>query len=438
VSEPVISVEKLGKRYRIGARRDGTGKGAGLLRLAAAPFDYIRTRLRPPEESEILWALRDVSFEVKRGEVLGIIGRNGAGKSTLLKILSRITDPTKGWAEVRGRVNSLLEVGTGFHPELTGRENIFLNAAIHGLRRAEIARKFDEIVEFSEVGRFIDTPVKRYSSGMYTRLAFGVAAHLDPDILLVDEVLAVGDLSFQRKCLGQMSKVAEQGRTVLFVSHNMGAMSTLCRRLLFLDNGTVRADGPTEDVMALYVAEGETAGGSIEWPDIKTAPGDDVLRLTAVRVLSGGRVTGDVPIDQPVQIELEYENLKANAQIMSAVYITTHLGVGVLSALNAPSACIGEDPWFERRRPRGRFLSRCTLPPSFFNDGTYRVTPVLLTESLHTNAIVNDAVSFRVHETGAMRREFHGTWMGVVRPRTMWVTEYRGGGSGGEGEAGSR
>jgi lipopolysaccharide transport system ATP-binding protein len=221
-----IRVDNLGKRYRIGARQ----KQPNTLRerienLVASPFDYLRSTLRGPSEEEILWALKDVSFEIQQGDVVGIIGRNGAGKSTLLKILSRITEPTSGRAEVNGRVGSLLEVGTGFHPELTGRENIYLNGAILGMRKAEIDRQFDEIVDFAEIEKFIDTPVKRYSSGMYVRLAFAVAAHLEPEILLVDEVLAVGDAAFQKKCLGKIGDVAREGRTVLFVSHNMAAIS---------------------------------------------------------------------------------------------------------------------------------------------------------------------------------------------------------------------
>jgi len=220
-----ICVDKLSKRYRIGARqkREATLRKR-LGNMLASPFEYLRASLRPPTEDETLWALRDVSFEVQHGEVLGIIGRNGAGKSTLLKILSRITEPTSGTAALYGRVGSLLEVGTGFHPELTGRENIYMNGAILGMRRAEIDAKFDEIVDFAGVEKFIDTPVKRYSSGMYVRLGFAVAAHLEPEILIVDEVLAVGDAEFQKKCLGKMGEVAKGGRTVLFVSHNMASV----------------------------------------------------------------------------------------------------------------------------------------------------------------------------------------------------------------------
>jgi lipopolysaccharide transport system ATP-binding protein len=249
-----IRVEKLSKMYRIGAKESQPQTRADAIRRAAlSPLAYLRRTLRPPREEEIFWALRDVSFEVKRGEVVGIIGRNGAGKSTLLKILSRITEPTSGRAVINGRVGSLLEVGTGFHPELTGRENIYLNGTMLGMKGHEITKKFDEIVDFSGVEKFINTPVKRYSSGMYVRLAFAVAAHLEPEILIVDEVLAVGDAEFQKKCLGKMGEVAEAGRTVLFVSHNMGAIRHLCNSAVLLKNGTFQASGDVDSVVQCYL-----------------------------------------------------------------------------------------------------------------------------------------------------------------------------------------
>jgi lipopolysaccharide transport system ATP-binding protein len=255
MSDTTIRVDNLGKMYRIGAAEKQSRNGwRALGDLAMSPFDYLRRMGRPPTEEETLWALRDVSFEVQRGEVVGIIGRNGAGKTTLLKILSRITEPTEGYAEIHGRVGSLLEVGTGFHPELTGRENIYLNGAILGMRKVEIDRKFDEIVAFAEIEKFMDTPVKRYSSGMYVRLAFAVAAHLEPEILLVDEVLAVGDAAFQKKGLGKMGDVAREGRTVLFVSHNMGAIQSLCERCLLLNDGHLILDDEATSTVETYLA----------------------------------------------------------------------------------------------------------------------------------------------------------------------------------------
>ncbi len=423
MTDSIITVENLGKSYRIGRRRQRpkTMREA-MKRLAGAPFSYLMERLRDPTENEILWALRGVSFEVRRGEVLGIIGRNGAGKSTLLKILSRITDPTEGRARICGRVNSLLEVGTGFHPELTGRENIYMNAAMHGMRRAEINDKMDEIIAFAEVEKFIETPVKRYSSGMYTRLAFAVAAHLEPEILLIDEVLAVGDVSFQKKCLGKMESVAKEGRTVLFVSHQMAAVSTLCSRLLFMEEGRIKADGPTGEVLPLYIQSASVTRGERAWPDRPSAPGDDVVKLLAVRIISEGVVTGDVPIDKEIHIEVEYEVLKEGVKLMSAIYLTTATGIGVFSALNAPSACIRQDEWYDAPRPQGKYRSRCIVPANFLNDGTYRVTPVLVTEGLYTHVNEIEAVEFTVHETGSMRKEFHGTWLGVIRPKMQWET----------------
>jgi lipopolysaccharide transport system ATP-binding protein len=262
----MVHVERLGKCYQLRHQADGSGPRYTTLRdviasSAAAPLQWLKGSRARQRTRENFWALRDVSFDVRQGEVVGIIGRNGAGKSTLLKILSRITEPTEGRVELGGRVASLLEVGTGFHPELTGRENIYLNGAILGMTRREIARKFDEIVAFAEVERFLDTAVKHYSSGMYVRLAFGVAAHLEPDVLIVDEVLAVGDAEFQRKSLGKMRDVSQGGRTVLFVSHNMAAVHALCSRAVWLDGGRVAADGNVADSVAKYLAQGTAKEG---------------------------------------------------------------------------------------------------------------------------------------------------------------------------------
>lgn len=280
MSNAVIKVENLGKRYRLGQR------GASYATLRDTLTSLFRWRkakgIEPSADPHIagttpstqyIWALKDVSFEAKRGEVIGIIGRNGAGKTTLLKILSRITEPTGGRAEIQGRVGSLLEVGTGFHPELTGKENIYLNGAILGMRKKEIESKFDKIIAFSEIEKFIDTPVKFYSSGMYVRLAFAVAAHLEPAILLVDEVLAVGDAAFQKKCLGKMEDVAKIGRTVFFVSHNMPAVTRLCQRTILLDEGQIIEDGPSHQVVSSYLQSGTGTSAAREWADLTKAPG---------------------------------------------------------------------------------------------------------------------------------------------------------------------
>src|SRR3954470_15902093 len=284
MSPPAVVASEISKRYRLGTARRGYGSlRESLADAAALPLRRLRGGARSAARGGDLWALRDVSFEIQPGETVGIIGRNGAGKSTILKVLTRITRPTSGWAEVRGRVGSLLEVGTGFHPELTGRENVFLNGAILGMRRVEIARRFDEIVAFAEVADFLDTPVKRYSSGMRVRLAFAVAAHLEPEILVVDEVLAVGDLAFQRKCLGKMGEVTADGRTILFVSHNMATIQTLCRRGIMLEHGRLVTDAPVSEAVSAYLARVEEVGGQALLERTDTGGWHDI-RLQRVRI----------------------------------------------------------------------------------------------------------------------------------------------------------
>jgi lipopolysaccharide transport system ATP-binding protein len=304
-----IRAEHLSKQYQIGRRIDRYATLRDQLAGALeAPVRWLRRNghsASANRASDSIWALKDVSFQIDRGEVVGIIGRNGAGKSTLLKILSRITEPTEGCADIFGRVGSLLEVGTGFHPELTGRENIYLNGAILGMKRAEINRKFDEIVSFAEVERFVDTPVKRYSSGMYVRLAFAVAAHLDPDILLVDEVLAVGDVAFQKKCLGRMGDVAKEGRTVLFVSHNMGAIRTLCPTSILIHSGTVFTMGKTQEVIAHYLSGSNQMFSPLRYRSLLKDRGE--MRLTCVRVTQSGVDATLVNCREPFAVEMEYQ-----------------------------------------------------------------------------------------------------------------------------------
>lgn len=317
MSDTVISVHNLGKRYKIGGQQPHRTLREKLDDKAMAPFRFARhlvTRngngnTRRHAKSETIWALKDVSFDVRRGEVVGIIGRNGAGKSTLLKILSRITEPTEGYADINGRIASLLEVGTGFHPELTGRENIFLNGSILGMRRAEIQRKFDEIVAFAEIEKFIDTPVKHYSSGMYVRLAFAVAAHLDPEILLVDEVLAVGDASFQKKCLGKMGDVAKEGRTVLFVSHNMAAVENLCQRAVVLDHGEICYIGTAGDGIAAYLEAGTVSHqGDVDLSIHPARRKEALPLLKRVRLLDAeGNVKDRFHCGESLSIEFTFE-----------------------------------------------------------------------------------------------------------------------------------
>lgn len=301
MSDPIVSVERLGKRYQLRHRHDDSQYQTlrdALVSQATAPLRWLTGARRSATTTDDFWALRDVSFGIASGEVVGIIGRNGAGKSTLLKILSRITEPTTGRVELGGRVASLLEVGTGFHPELSGRENIFLNAAILGMTRAETARKFDEIVAFAGVEQFLDTPVKRYSSGMYVRLAFAVAAHLEPEVLVVDEVLAVGDADFQKRCLGKMHEVSRGGRTVLFVSHNMAAIQALCGRAIWLDRGGVAADGETADSIRRYLASSTDAAATPTGP-LQIDASLDLLQF----VLSPNPVTSGQPIDFTIEFQ---------------------------------------------------------------------------------------------------------------------------------------
>jgi lipopolysaccharide transport system ATP-binding protein len=340
MTKPIIQVEHLSKRYRIGAR----AKQVDSIRDTVAnslrsPFRYLAEMLRPPTEEETLWALRDISFNVVPGEVIGLIGRNGAGKSTLLKILSRITQPAQGRAVLHGRMGSLLEVGTGFHPDLTGRENIYLNGTILGMRKTEIDRKFDEIVAFSDVSRFLDTPVKRYSSGMYVRLAFAVAAHLEPEILLVDEVLAVGDLAFQRKCLGKMESLAgEDGRTVIFVSHNMQSIRALCPRSLFLREGRLQMDGPTSEVQAAYYAEIRrqeiTAETAVNDP--RHRRGSGAVRYTSIQMQNTQNdISYDFMMGDTVRFVLDYQVFEPVDELYcSIVFRSGKTAEVVTSALN--------------------------------------------------------------------------------------------------------
>jgi lipopolysaccharide transport system ATP-binding protein len=422
----MIRVSNLGKRYELGLRQRGyTTLRESVLETLRDPLNMLRGR---NGESEILWALDDISFEVQQGEVLGIIGRNGAGKSTLLKILSRITEPTKGRVELYGRVGSLLEVGTGFHPELSGRENIFLSGAILGMKAEEIKRKFEEIVSFAEIEKFIDTPVKRYSSGMYMRLAFAVAAHLEPEILLVDEVLAVGDAAFQKKCLGKMSDVAKQGRTVLFVSHNMTAVSQLCLRSILFVDGRIHLDGKSSEVVPRYL-QGGGAAAEYVWTEIQRAPGNENVKLHAVRIKSTGTIKNDVDIDKDVSIEVEFWNLRPGVRnLCTTLYLLDGLGTVVLSTGNTPAANSRSEEWFGKPHPAGLFRTTCTFPGNFFNEGAYSINVYIATLGpLSVEVDAPQVLSFTVFDSGVMREPGGGTgWPGVIRVRLPWQTEYLG------------
>jgi lipopolysaccharide transport system ATP-binding protein len=367
--------------------------------------------------SDFLWALKDVSLEVRAGEVLGIIGRNGTGKSTLLKILSRITRPTEGEAVIHGRTGSLLEVGTGFHPELTGRENIYLNGAILGMSRADIDRKFDEIVEFSECGRFLDTSVKHYSSGMYMRLAFAVAAHLETEILLVDEVLAVGDAAFQKKCLGKMGEVAHQGRTILFVSHNLLAVDSLCSNVICLNEGRVMLQGPARQVTSRYLKECVKSSGltEVRFDEIEIAPGNDQIRLhrACVRPLNGS-AADRITVRTPFVVEFEYWVLVAP--------VSVELSVNVYDGYETLLFCT----WSAGGRSAGLLRSAFVVPGDLLNTGRHRIhLGVYLGRS--TEALnLGDSLLFEVQDAADFRGLYHGDWPGVVRPHLEWKTEQLG------------
>jgi lipopolysaccharide transport system ATP-binding protein len=415
----VISVENLGKCYRIGlAEQRPKNLREALHRAAAAPFRYLRTRMTKATESELIWALKDISFDLAQGEVLGIIGRNGAGKSTLLKILSRITDPSEGRAVIRGRVNSLLKVGTGFHPELTGRENIFMNAAMHGMRRAEIKRKLGDIIEFAEIAKFADTPVKRYSSGMYMRLAFAVAAHLDPDILIVDEVLAVGDAAFQKKCIGKMNAVAHEGRTVLFVSHNMQAVNGLCGRALWLDGGRACMMGDAGEVVKHYLELRITRDSIASWP-LAEAPGNDASRILAIRVLNeAGAPAYDHDIARPVRLQLDIAVLKPAVQLNTSFHVLNHQGVCLFAVGSAYNPELGM-----RLYETGCYRSECEIPSNFLNEGVHQLNALVVQDQLNIVARADEAVAFQVHDYGARRGGFTGHWIGAIRPLLPWSVQ---------------
>ena len=425
MSQPIISVENLGKRYRIHhEQREGyTTLRDVIARKVKGLFLPKSEGKNPKSSDEDFWALKGVSFEVQPGEVVGIIGGNGAGKSTLLKILSRITESTEGRVTLRGRVASLLEVGTGFHPELTGRENIFLNGAILGMSRVEIRKKFDEIVAFAEVEKFLDTPVKRYSSGMYVRLAFAVAAHLEPEILILDEVLAVGDAQFQKKCIGKMEGIAREGRTILFVSHNTGTLANLCTSAMLLTKGQLTKQGSASEVIDHYISGNRAAVGEVVWNGPETAPGNNRVRLQAVRIRTCANISSDIPIDEDFQLEVDYWNDVEGLPLNASFHLVDRVGGVVLATANLPSANLVIDPWASRSFPKGLYRSTCTIPKNFLNEGHFSVRAAIVSDVHQIEFLTGDVLSFTIHDTGEMRKEYGGGWIGVVRPKLAWQTE---------------
>lgn len=413
----VIKVEDLGKQYHLGQVGTGT---------LSHDINRIWNRIRGKEDpylkigdpndrtmkgnSEFVWALKNVNFEIKQGDVLGIIGKNGAGKSTLLKILSQITSPSVGEVKIKGRIAALLEVGTGFHPELTGRENIFLNGAILGMTKVEIKNKLDEIVSFSGVEKYLDTPVKRFSSGMIVRLGFAVAAHLEPEILIVDEVLAVGDAEFQKKCLGKMKDVSIEGRTVLFVSHNMTAVKSLCKTALFLKNGTVEESGIAKNIVDNYLLNYRKQNLSITWEkDSSESPQNNYQKVTRFEIINLASNPSEITVATPLLIEFEIDNLvEGKINLSLHVYNSEELCIFVTASPVVNLSC-------------GKALFSCNLGNHIFNDGCYMFSMMIVrNEGGEGTMIVKENLQVEFFEEREISA-WHGKWPGVLRPHFNWT-----------------
>jgi lipopolysaccharide transport system ATP-binding protein len=428
MSDISIHAEHLSKQFRIGAIKNKRSFLDAFTDGVKTPFRKAGQLFRgraagTAEPDDTIWALKDLSFDIKQGEVVGIIGRNGAGKSTVLKILSRITEPTTGFAEIRGRVGSLLEVGTGFHPELTGRENILLSGSILGMKKSQIRRVFDAIVDFAEVEKFVDTPVKHYSSGMYLRLAFAVAAHLEPEILLVDEVLAVGDSRFQKRCLSKMEDVGKHGRTVLFVSHDMQAVTRLCPRVIFIDGGVVAHDGPANESIKKYMASDTGLSGCREWPDPATAPSGDVACLRAARVRTeDGLIAEAIDIRRPFTLEMEFDVLRDGYILLPHFVLVKATGEFIFVTVDVDPA------WRGRKRPVGRYKSTALIPGNLLSEGMIFVQSNLRTLTPDTIQFwARDVVAFQMIDTldgDSARGDYAGDIAGAVRPLLKWTTEH--------------
>jgi lipopolysaccharide transport system ATP-binding protein len=416
MSDVIISVDKLGKKYSIQHQEERPRYKTLREALIRSASGLVRRRddSQRARAREEFWALKNISFDVERGKVLGIIGRNGAGKSTLLKLLSRITPPSEGRITLRGRVASLLEVGTGFHPELTGRENIFLNGSILGMTHAEIRSKFDEIVAFAGVEKFLDTPVKRYSSGMYVRLAFAVAAHLEPEILVVDEVLAVGDAEFQKKCMTKMQDVASgTGRTVLFVSHNMVAIQSLCEHAVLLERGHMKSAGAAAAVIARYLSENMESNQTATWDEPESAPGNSIMRIRRISITdSNDPGSTSLSMQTGIQIETEYTIYESNCLLHITYHLLNEQGITVLTTGNKP-----------RTHFAGGYRAICRIPGNLLNSGGYSLKLFIVENENLAVYWKEDVVSFNVMDTAQRQTAYMGREPGVVQPILEWSTE---------------
>jgi lipopolysaccharide transport system ATP-binding protein len=434
----VVKIENVSKQYRLGSIGTNTLKGdlqSWWYNVRGLPNPTLmigqENSLKngnsgSKEQEQYVWALKDINLEVKQGEVLGVIGKNGAGKSTLLKLLSRVTAPTTGSIKVKGRIASLLEVGTGFHPDLTGRENIYLNGAILGMTKTEIRSKLEEIIDFAGIAKYIDTPVKRYSSGMYVRLAFAVAAHLEPEILIIDEVLAVGDAEFQKKAIGKMQDVSRtDGRTVMFVSHNMAAVSNLCNESILLQNGLLQAKGLTKYIIEQYISTGNSSKGEISGDNIIYRQKSTRAYFNSIRLRSKTGVSDSFGIGEEVQVELEYSVTIDGSKINPSIHLLDKFGTCILASANLDSATVKKDPFYGKSLQKGRYKSVCIIPAYFLNDVNYRISAFLVTENTNEIASADEVLSFNIIETGEMRKEYSGEWIGQIRPKMLWETEFQ-------------
>jgi len=423
-NSPIITVKNIGKKYNITHQQGGYITLRDILTNAVkSPLKFLKSKVKQVtglETKEVFWALKDVNFEVMRGEVIGIIGRNGAGKSTLLKILSQITPPTTGEIRINGTIGSLLEVGTGFHPELTGRENIFLNGAILGMKKKDIVKKFNEIVEFAGIEKFLDTPVKYYSSGMYVRLAFSVAAHMETDILIIDEVLAVGDAEFQKKCLGKMEEITKnEGRTILFVSHNMGAIERLCSKVIILNNGKMEFTGESKEGINTYLNTGLNLLSEKRWENLKSAPGDKITKISKVFSHDEhGKITDIFDITKTIGITFEYEVFENGHSFTHGLNVYNEDGINVFNS---------HDTEGSKERNIGKYSSTVWIQENLLAEGTFSISVAILKQNpfiLHAHGL--NVLFFKVIDNldgKSSRGQYTGGFPGIIRPLLKWNNE---------------